>query len=320
MADFAPIFDHILKVEGGLKLINVPGDRGGMTFAGISRRAHPGWPGWAAIDAGNMVGRAAVQAFYIEEYWAPISGRSIRDPDVAEVLMSSAVLSGKRRAVKMAQACVEATVDGFMGPNTLEAINAMDPHLFDARFALARLNRFRKICNHNRGAVEVLARLDESDVRRTGDGPMSWLSKLVGGGVGEVAGALGSAAKDIEDVFTTSDREQLDQYRAETERLTVQQAASQGQLAVNAAEAAHPSVFVAGWRSSIGWVCSAAMAYHFILLPIGGPFLEKYTGVSLLDVSWQELSVVLMGMLGMAGVRTYEKVKGVARERLKPKK
>ena len=149
---------------------------------------------------------------------------------------------------------------------------------------------------------------------------MSWLSKLVGGGVSETAGSVGTLAKDLADVFTTSDREQLDQYRAETERLTVQQAASQGQLAVNAAEAVHPSVFVAGWRSSIGWVCSAAMAYHFLALPIGGPFLEKYTGVTLLDVSWQELSVVLMGMLGMAGVRTYEKVRGIARERIKPKK
>ena len=156
MADFPPIFDHILKIEGGLRLINVPGDRGGMTFAGISRRAHPDWVGWVAIDRGNLPDRDAVQAFYIAEYWAPISGRSIIDPDVAEVLMSSAVLSGKRRAVKMAQACVEATVDGFMGPSTLAAINAMDPHLFDARFALARMNRYRKICNHSRAQSKFL--------------------------------------------------------------------------------------------------------------------------------------------------------------------
>ena len=146
---------------------------------------------------------------------------------------------------------------------------------------------------------------------------MSWLGKLVGGGVGEVAGALGTAAKDIEDVFTTSDREQLSQYEAETERLKVQAAATQGQLAVNKVEARHSSVFVAGWRPGVGWICAAAMAYHFIAYPIFGPFVEKFTGTALVDLAWQELSVVLMGMLGFGGLRAFEKVKGVAREKVR---
>ena len=156
MADFAPIFDHILKVEGGLRLVNVPGDRGGLTYAGISRRAHPGWPGWVAIDAGNSPSREAVGAFYQSEYWEKISGDALADPEVAEVLMSSAVLSGVRRAVKMAQMCVGAPVDGSMGPTTRGFINGMDPELFDARFALARLNRYRAICNRNREQSKFL--------------------------------------------------------------------------------------------------------------------------------------------------------------------
>lgn len=145
---------------------------------------------------------------------------------------------------------------------------------------------------------------------------MSWFSKIVGGGIGEVATALGGAAKDIEDVFRTSDREALDQYKAETDRMRVAQAASQAQLAVNREEARHPSLFVAGWRPAVGWVCVAAMAYHFIFYPIAGPFIEQYAGFQLVDLAWSELSVILMGLLGMGGLRSYEKVRGVSRDRV----
>ena len=149
---------------------------------------------------------------------------------------------------------------------------------------------------------------------------MSWLSKLVGGGVGEVAGALGSAAKDIEDVFTTSDREQLDQYRAETERLVVERAGESQVLGILKTEAEHPSMFVAGARPAMLWVVAIGALYHFLLYPLIGPFILKFGGVELYTVDWQELSGLAL-MLGIgAGLRTYEKVKGVARERLKPKK
>ena len=146
---------------------------------------------------------------------------------------------------------------------------------------------------------------------------MSWLGKIVGGGIGEVATALGGAAKDIEDVFRTSDREALDQYRAETERMQVAQAATQGQLDINREEARHPSIFVAGWRPAVGWICALAMGYHFILYPIAGPAVEQYAGFKLVDLAWQELSVILMGMLGFGGMRVVEKVKGVSRDRLR---
>ena len=141
---------------------------------------------------------------------------------------------------------------------------------------------------------------------------MSWLSRIVGGGIGQTLGAVGDAAKDIEDVFSTSDREALAQYQAETDRMRVAQAASQGQLAVNQAEARHRSMFVAGWRPACGWVCAAAMAYHFLVFPLAGPYIEGFTGVALIDLDWPELSVVLLGMLGFGGIRSLEKVKGVS--------
>lgn len=144
---------------------------------------------------------------------------------------------------------------------------------------------------------------------------MSWLGSLLGGGVGEVATAVGSAAKDIEDVFTTSDREKLEQYRAETDRLEVEQANELAQVRVNQTEARHHSVFVAGWRPFIGWVCGAAMVFHFLIQPMFGEAIEKYAGYPLADLNWQELSVVLMGLLGLGGLRTFEKAKGIARSK-----
>ena len=150
MADAARIIDHIIEVEGGLRLVHVKHDRGGQTFAGISRRAHPDWQGWPLIDSGRTPPREMVVDFYRREYWDRIHGDDIRDQDVAEMLMSSAVLSGVGRAVKMAQMTVEARPDGAMGPRTLSALNNIDPDLFEARFALMRINRYRQIVNNNR--------------------------------------------------------------------------------------------------------------------------------------------------------------------------
>jgi len=92
-----------------------------------------------------------------------------------------------------------------------------------------------------------------------------------------------------------------------------------GQLVVNAAEATHPSIFVSGWRPFIGWVCGAAVAYQFVVVPIGGWFLLAI-GASAASLELQlapkldeQLWQLLTAMLGMAGLRTYEKFKEVAR-------
>ena len=149
---------------------------------------------------------------------------------------------------------------------------------------------------------------------------MSWISKLVGGGVTEAAGSVGTLAKDIADVFTTSDREALDQYRAETDRLVVERAGERQVLGILKAEAEHPSLFVAGARPAMLWVVAIGALYHFLLYPLVGPFIKKFGGVELYTVDWQELSGLAL-MLGIgAGLRTYEKVKGVARERIGSKK
>lgn len=87
------------------------------------------------------------------------------------------------------------------------------------------------------------------------------------------------------------------------------------QIEVNKIEAQHASVFVAGWRPAVGWVCGFALAWNFIVLPImmWGAFLFDVDLSSAPQLDATEMMPVLLGMLGLGGMRTYEKRKGVAR-------
>ena len=82
-----------------------------------------------------------------------------------------------------------------------------------------------------------------------------------------------------------------------------------GQLEVNRTEAAHKSLFVAGWRPAIGWVCALGLFYNVILANIIGIWIEVP------EVDTTLLVPVMMGMLGLGAMRSYEKVQGVSREK-----
>ena len=86
------------------------------------------------------------------------------------------------------------------------------------------------------------------------------------------------------------------------------------QLGINKVEAAHRSMFVAGWRPFIGWTCGVALMYTYVLQPIlvFGLAQSGYL-IDLPKMDLGELMPVLMGMLGLGGLRSWEKVKGVAR-------
>jgi hypothetical protein len=105
-----------------------------------------------------------------------------------------------------------------------------------------------------------------------------------------------------------------DKSEQEKAELSLVVATVQGQLAVNAAEAAHPSIFVSGWRPAIGWVCGGACAWNWIGLPIvqAGCAIAGYE-IALDQADLTEMLPILIGMLGLGGLRTYEKVTGVAR-------
>jgi hypothetical protein len=87
------------------------------------------------------------------------------------------------------------------------------------------------------------------------------------------------------------------------------------QIEVNKAEAASGSLFKGGWRPFIGWVCGFAFAYHFILQPIL-VFGALAAGVSLPplpEFDMSQMMPVLLGMLGLGGLRTFEKQKGITK-------
>ena len=102
--------------------------------------------------------------------------------------------------------------------------------------------------------------------------------------------------------------------KLEHELKTQLQTANLSQIEVNKIEAASKSWFVAGWRPSVGWVCSLAMMYHFILAPMI-QFAIGIAGiqVDLPEFEFSQLSTILMAMLGMAGLRTYEKKEKVTK-------
>lgn len=86
-----------------------------------------------------------------------------------------------------------------------------------------------------------------------------------------------------------------------------------GQLEINKEEAKSSSLFVSGWRPYIGWVCGMALTYQYLVRPlaIGLASVFGYT-VPVLPGLDDNLWQLLLGMLGMGGLRSFEKVKGVA--------
>lgn len=94
--------------------------------------------------------------------------------------------------------------------------------------------------------------------------------------------------------------------------------AAMAQVEVNKAEAGHRSVFVAGWRPFIGWTCGVALAYHFVLHPILLFAMMTFPALpvpatSLPEFDMESLLTVLLGMLGLGGLRTMEKIKGISK-------
>lgn len=87
-----------------------------------------------------------------------------------------------------------------------------------------------------------------------------------------------------------------------------------GQLEINKSEAANPNAFVSGWRPFIGWVCGAGCAWNWIGLPVVKAGLVAFghpLDVNPADLS--EMMPLLLGMLGLGGLRTVEKINGVAK-------
>jgi len=130
MADFNKIIGFIRKSEGGY--VNDPKDRGGETYAGVSRKHNPTWAGWAIVDkhkplnTGDKINdhtlEQAILELYRKNYWNAIAGDAIKSQAVANMLFDWQVNSGDI-ASKTVQRLVSANPDGVIGDKTVAAIN-----------------------------------------------------------------------------------------------------------------------------------------------------------------------------------------------------
>jgi hypothetical protein len=77
------------------------------------------------------------------------------------------------------------------------------------------------------------------------------------------------------------------------------------QAEINKVEAQNRNIFVSGWRPMVGWICAAAFGFHYIVMPL----LIAYTDIEPVEFDTNSLFTVLMGMLGLGGLRTFEKLK-----------
>ena len=132
-------------------------------------------------------------------------------------------------------------------------------------------------------------------------------------GIGSIVETVGKVADDL----FTSDEERL---KAELEAYTAETSRAALQTEVNKVEAAHASIFVAGWRPAIGWIGAGAMGYQFIMYPFltwGWVLMQANGWISLTlavppilptDALW----VILTGILGLGAARSYDKKMGTS--------
>lgn len=128
---------------------------------------------------------------------------------------------------------------------------------------------------------------------------MSILSKFIGGGVADAVTAVGNVA----DKLFTSDDERLTHEEIK-ERL--RQQPHLAQIELNKVEAQHRSIFVAGWRPFIGWVCGFGLAFGFIINPV----IQWYTGQQGFQLPFEYINSLVLALLGLGSLRSFEKFTG----------
>jgi len=111
--------------------------------------------------------------------------------------------------------------------------------------------------------------------------------------------ALGNA---FDKVFTT-DEERM-KAQAVLDKIALQPSILNAEL--NKIEAQHRSIFVAGWRPAVGWICACGIAFAFI----GNPLLERFVGGDPVAVPLDMILELVLAMLGMGALRTFEKLHG----------
>ena len=138
MANFTEAVNITLEHEGGY--VNDSTDAGGETKYGISKRSYP------HIDIENLTIQEA-SIIYKTDYWDKVRGDSIDNQLIAQSIFDCAVNMGPSRASKLAQECASVAIDGMIGPQSIQAINATNAELFDCKFRLAKIRFYADLCN-----------------------------------------------------------------------------------------------------------------------------------------------------------------------------
>ena len=130
------------------------------------------------------------------------------------------------------------------------------------------------------------------------------------------ASIVGMVIKPITDLISevVTDKDKAAELKFKIETLASEQAHAIdiAQIEVNKIEAANKNMFVAGWRPFIGWTCGVSMGFNYLVVPLAGAY-----GVDISALDTTTMFPVLLGLLGLGSLRTYEKTKGVARESMK---
>lgn len=131
-----------------------------------------------------------------------------------------------------------------------------------------------------------------------------------------IGGVVSGVMSGLDGLFTSDDERMAAELKIATElsKPHILQAMT------NLEEAKHPSIFVAGWRPALGWLCVFCLGYAWILrdfVMIGLQFSDKTKHVILPIIETGELTTLVFALLGLGATRAYEAVNGVKRNNLK---
>ena len=147
---------------------------------------------------------------------------------------------------------------------------------------------------------------------------MTWPVSAISSGISGIISGVGGIIDDL----VTTDEERL---QIALKDRQIEAGLMQGQAQINATEAEHSSIFVAGWRPFIGWVGGFGLLYQFVVYPLltwawsffvaQGWIPAEIASPPVLDFA--ELMPLILGMLGVGTMRSYDKAKGTDTRKVK---
>ena len=125
-----------------------------------------------------------------------------------------------------------------------------------------------------------------------------------------IGGIVAGLAGGLDELFTSDEEREA----AKLKLATLMQQPHMLQAVANIEGAKHRSIFVAGWRPAIGWVAALGLGYQFLILPFAG-LINAYAQLpaELPSLQGDQLMTLVLSLLGLGGMRTFEKYKGAAK-------